>query len=87
MTVLTGDRHLRDTDRMERCRFTTSWGGVEHCADEALRLGLCHFHFDCYRRGEIDIRGVISERVTDQKRRRQINFHGLAAPDAKHPSA
>ena len=57
------------------------------CADEAYRLGLCRFHFDCYRGGEIDVRGVISERVTDQKRRRQINFHGLAPEDAPHSAA
>jgi hypothetical protein len=71
---------------MERCRFTTSWGGVARCADLAFRLGLCRFHFDCYRRGEIDIRGVISGTVTDQVRRRQINYHGLPAASAR-PSA
>jgi hypothetical protein len=67
---------------MERCRFTTSWGGVVRCSEPACRLGFCRFHFDCYRRGEIDIRGVISEKVTDQERRRQINFHGLPRPNA-----
>ena len=67
---------------MEWCRFTTSWGGVERCSEPVYRLGFCRFHFDCYRRGEIDIRGVISERVTDQERRRQINFHGLPGPSA-----
>ena len=71
---------------MERCRFTTSWGGVARCSEPAYRLGFCRFHFDCYRRGEIDIRGVISERVTDQERRRQINFHGLPRESAM-PSA
>ena len=39
---------------MERCRFTTSWGGVERCAEPAYRLGLCRFHFDCYTHGEIE---------------------------------
>ncbi|PYT17430.1 MAG: hypothetical protein DMF51_02570 [Acidobacteria bacterium] len=62
---------------MDRCRFTSSWGGVVRCGEPVYRLGFCRFHFDCYVRGEIDIRGVISERVTDQERRRQINFHGL----------
>ena len=62
---------------MERCRFTSSWGGVARCGEPAYRLGFCRFHFDCYAHGEIDIRGVISERVTDQERRRRINFHGL----------
>ncbi|HEU4402927.1 MAG TPA: hypothetical protein VFT43_12560 [Candidatus Polarisedimenticolia bacterium] len=62
---------------MDRCRFTTSWGGVLRCPDPVDRLGFCRFHHDCYRRGEIDVRGVISERISDQKRRRAINFHGL----------
>ena len=62
---------------MKRCRFTTSWGGVARCTEPAVRLGFCAFHFDCYRRGEIDLRGVIAERVTDQERRRVINFHAL----------
>ena len=67
---------------MERCRFTSSWGGVARCGEPADRLEFCRFHFDCYRRGEIDLRGVISERVTDQERRRQINFHGLRQESA-----
>ena len=62
---------------MEKCRFTSSWGGVERCPEPAERQGFCLFHFACYSAGEIDIRGVISERVTDQARRRAINFHGL----------
>ena len=62
---------------MERCRFTSSWGGVARCPDPAERLGFCRFHFACYSAGEIDIRGVIAERVTDQTRRRVINYHGL----------
>jgi hypothetical protein len=63
---------------MERCRFTSSWGGVARCPDPAERLGFCRFHYECYGAGEIDFRGVISERVTDQTRRREINYHGLA---------
>ena len=62
---------------MTTCRFVSSWGGVQRCADPAERLGFCRFHYDCYRRGEIDIRGIISERLTDQERRRAINFHGV----------
>ena len=67
---------------MERCRFVSSWGGVARCSEEVYSLGFCRFHFECYRRGEIDLRGVISERVTDQARRRQINFHGLRQESA-----
>lgn len=71
---------------MEWCRFTTSWGGVARCSEPAYRLGFCRFHFECHRRGEIDIRGVISGKVTDQKRRRAINYHGLPRSSAT-PSA
>ena len=55
---------------------------MARCGEPAYRLGFCRFHFECYRRGEIDIRGVISERVTDQERRRRINFHGLRQESA-----
>jgi hypothetical protein len=70
---------------MKRCGFVTSWGGVERCSDPAYRVGFCRFHFDCYRRGEINERGIISERLDDQERRRAINFHGgrsASAPPA-----
>jgi len=62
---------------MERCRFTSSWGGVVRCAEPAYHEGFCRFHFDCYQRGEITGRGLISERLTDQVRRRAINFHAI----------
>jgi hypothetical protein len=68
---------------MERCRFVTSWGGVERCGDQAYRFGFCRFHFDCYRRGEINERGIISERLDDQERRRAINFHGAPSEGAR----
>ena len=62
---------------MERCRFVSSWGGVARCAEPAVRFGFCRFHYDCYRRGEIEGRGIISEQISDQERRRAINFHGV----------
>jgi hypothetical protein len=62
---------------MESCRYVSSWGGVARCGEEAYELGFCRFHFDCYGRGEIDVRGILSERISDQDRRREINFHGL----------
>ena len=62
---------------MEVCRFVSSWGGVARCRDAAHREGFCRFHFECYRRGEINDRGIISEKLTDQERRRAINFHAL----------
>jgi hypothetical protein len=55
---------------------------VERCRERAHRFGFCAFHYDCHVRGEIDARGIISERVSDQERRRAINFHGVDWPDA-----
>ena len=62
---------------MDHCRFVTSWGGVERCHDGAFREGFCRFHFECFRNGEITERGMISERLSDQVRRREINYHAL----------
>ena len=62
---------------MERCRFVSSWGGVARCGDEAWRDGFCRFHAACLDQGEITERGLISERLTDQDRRRAINFHAI----------
>jgi len=67
---------------MERCRFTTSWGGVAQCGDEAFRDGFCRFHHECLVRGEITERGLISERLSDQGRRRAINYHAITTGGA-----
>ena len=69
---------------MERCRFTSSWGGVARCGEPADRLGFCRFHFECYMRGEILANGQINEKLTDQARRRAINFHGLNLSQAPY---
>ena len=70
---------------MDHCRFTTSWGVVARCADPAYREGFCNFHYDCYTRGEITERGLISETLSNQERRRAINFHALL-PETGRPS-
>ena len=62
---------------MDHCRFVTSLGGVAQCSDAPFREGFCRFHFDCFRNGEITERGLISERLSDQNRRREINYHAL----------
>ncbi len=64
----------------ERCRFRSSFGGDLHCEGTAYQYGFCRFHFECYTRGEILANGQINERLTDQVRRRAINFHGLRLP-------
>ena len=65
---------------MDHCRFRSSHGGSAHCQDSPYQYGFCRFHFECYLRGEILANGQINEKVTDQVRRRAINFHGLRLP-------
>ena len=62
---------------VSHCRFRTSNGGSEFCQDPAYFEGYCRFHFEALRRGEINELGIINERLSDQARRREINFHGL----------
>jgi len=63
------------------CRFVASYGGVSTCTDTAYLGGFCRFHHDCFSRGEISPLGRILDVVKDQKRRREINWHGATLPD------
>jgi hypothetical protein len=65
---------------MSHCRFRTSYGGALFCQDAVYLEGFCKFHHRAYRRGEINEYGVINERLSDQVRRREINFHGIETP-------
>ena len=69
---------------MPTCRFRSSFGGDKHCQDKSHHYGYCRFHFECYMRGEILANGQINESLTDQSRRREINFHGLRLPAATY---
>lgn len=62
----------------DQCRFVTSLGGVLGCPDVAYREGFCRFHFDAFLRGEVLPNGQINERLTDQHRRRDLNYHGIS---------
>lgn len=59
------------------CRFRTSHGGALFCQDQVYLEGFCRFHFEALSRGEINERGVINEKLSDQDRRRAINYHGI----------
>jgi hypothetical protein len=67
------------------CRFITSFGGAAYCMERTYLLGFCHFHFTCFQAGEIDQEGRISDLLDDQKRRREINFHGVDLPEDVRP--
>ena len=61
------------------CRFLSSLGGTHRCADPVYRESFCRFHFDAYTRGEVLSNGQLNERLADQHRRREINYHGIPA--------
>src|SRR5262245_16380448 len=62
------------------CRFIASYGGVGRCSDPAYLAGFCRFHHECLARGEISPLGRILDVVKDQRRRREINWHGAVLP-------
>jgi hypothetical protein len=62
------------------CRFRTSYGGAWFCQDEVYLEGFCRFHYRALQRGEINENGVLNELLSDQKRRREINYHGIVIP-------
>ena len=62
---------------MAHCRFRTSHGGALFCQDPVYLEGFCRFHFKALQASEINERGVINEQLSDQIRRREINFHGI----------
>jgi hypothetical protein len=65
---------------VSHCNFRTSWGGALFCQDPVYLEGFCRFHHAALLRGEINERGVINDLLSDQHRRREINFHGIQAP-------
>lgn len=65
---------------MSHCKFRTSFGGARFCQDAPYLEGFCKFHFKALQRGEINELGVINERLSDQVRRREINYHGIVLP-------
>ena len=70
----------------DHCSFLSSYGGVYRCQDPVYFLGFCEFHYRCCERGEINQYGHISDKLDDQVRRREINFHGLEIPQDLKPS-
>jgi hypothetical protein len=67
---------------VDHCRFRTSFGGARFCRDPAYLEGFCAFHYRALQNGEINENGILNERISDQRRRREINYHGIdtAAP-------
>jgi hypothetical protein len=74
------------TEPAPHCSFLSSYGGVYRCQDAPYFMGFCEFHYKAYERGEINQLGHISDKLDDQIRRREINFHGLRIPEDLKPS-
>jgi hypothetical protein len=62
---------------VKTCKFRTSFGGALFCQDPVYLESFCNFHFRALQNGEMNERGILNERLTDQDRRREINFHGI----------
>jgi hypothetical protein len=63
--------------QMKHCRFRTSYGGALFCQETPYLEGFCKFHYKALQNGEINENGILSERISDQDRRREINYHGI----------
>jgi hypothetical protein len=63
---------------VDHCRFRTSYGGSLFCQDSVYLEGFCKFHYRALQDGEINDNGVLNELISDQVRRREINYHGIA---------
>jgi hypothetical protein len=69
---------------VEHCKFRTSFGGTDFCQDPRYLEGFCRFHYDALLQGDINEHGVINEHLSDQDRRREINFHGIRIPSVRY---
>lgn len=69
---------------MKHCRFRTSYGGALFCQEQPYLEGFCKFHYKALQDGEINENGVLSERISDQDRRRRINFYGIELPQGTY---
>ena len=66
---------------MKHCRFRTSWGGSAYCKHSPYLEGFCKFHYKALQNGEMNENGVLDERLSDQARRREINYYGIEKSD------
>ena len=65
------------------CGFISSYDGVMRCSHTVHSQGFCRFHYQALQMGEITLEGYIVDSLSDQVRRRKINFHGVQPPDVQ----
>ncbi|MFQ5718214.1 MAG: hypothetical protein ACE5IK_01580 [Acidobacteriota bacterium] len=62
------------------CHYISTHDGVSRCRDGVYAQGFCRFHYECLVRGEITPEGYLDDSLSDQVRRREINYHGISPP-------
>jgi hypothetical protein len=62
---------------LHRCRYISTYDGVTRCAHEVFAQRFCRFHYEAFLAGEVTAEGYLADTLSDQVRRRQINFHGV----------
>lgn len=60
-----------------RCRYISSYDGVSRCSHEVFAQRFCRYHYRAYLERAITEEGHLVDTLSDQVRRRQINFHGI----------
>ena len=68
---------MKTTEDKKNCRFLSSLGAIHRCPDAVHREGFCRFHFEAFLQGEVLPNSQLNERLSDQHRRREINYHGV----------
>ena len=69
---------MRDSPR---CRYISSYDGVTRCCHHVHAQAFCRWHYQALLQGEITEEGYLSDSLSDQVRRREINYFGI------HPEA
>jgi hypothetical protein len=60
------------------CRYISSYDGYSRCTHGVHAQGFCRFHYQACAAGDITAEGYLADTLSDQVRRREINFHGIA---------
>lgn len=59
------------------CLYISTHDGVSRCTHRIYAQRFCRFHYRCYLNGEITQEGYLADTLSDQVRRREINYHGI----------
>ena len=65
---------MQDT---QRCGYISTYDGVMRCSHPVLAQGFCRYHYQALQSGEITPEGYLSDSLSDQVRRREINYFGV----------